>query len=104
MEVIVTIKDCLKNIPKDAKILIGTREHALKKVVHLEGNVYLASLMDGGKGFDCKVSAEHDVITPVAASKHKDGGKNPVPTELGKKIITEEIKKNLESKIESKKK
>jgi len=61
----VTIKDFDgKSIPKDAKILIGTREYDLKKVVHLNGNVYTASFMDGGQSFECRVSEEHEVLVP----------------------------------------
>ena len=73
MEVIVEIQDCKKVIPKGAKILIGTREYDLKKVVHLNGNVYTASLSYGDEDdFTCRVSAEHEVIVPASPSKSKD--------------------------------
>ena len=75
-----TVKDFDgKGVPKDAKVLIGTREYGLKKVVHLNGNVYNASLMDGEEGFECRVSAEHEVLLP-----------KPAPVSAPKKV---EVKK-----------
>ena len=72
-----TVKDCLKDVPKGAKILVGTREYDLNKVVHIEGNVYNAFLKDGGEGFACRVSAEHEVLVPkpAAPSTPKSGAK-----------------------------
>lgn len=86
-----TVKDFNeKPIPEGVKLLIGPREFKLNKVKHIKGNVYsvfLSSDIVGEESFECRVSAEHEVLVPTpppSVKSKEESGQGPKPEDKSK--------------------
>ncbi len=101
------VKDCFDDgLVEGSKILLYGREHMLNDVTHIGDNVYSVTVetgIEGEEAYECKVSAEHEVLVPSGTKVRINITKEEVDA-MTDKIPDFEIDVAAESKADKSKK